>query len=109
MKLLKKYKTILIVIVVVVVGGMAYNSYFGGEGGSILTSDLTSGSESAVSAADTDLLTLLLDIRSVKLDDSIFSEETFRSLEDFSQEIVPEPIGRENPFIPTDLSGEETE
>jgi len=102
MGFLKKYKTTFLIIAIVVIGGIAYNILFKEENNkNLLTSDLDlSGSDSVVSMVENDLLTLLLDIRSVKLDDSIFSEETFKSLEDFGQDIAPEPAGRENPFAP---------
>lgn len=32
----------------------------------------------------------------------VFSSPEFRSLQDFSLQIPEEPIGRENPFVPTD-------
>lgn len=93
----KKYKTIFIIIAIVIVGGIAYNILFKGESGlDLLTSDINLAG--SISEENNELLTLLLDIRSIKLNDSIFSEESFKSLEDFGQDIVPEPVGRENPF-----------
>lgn len=37
-------------------------------------------------------------IRSIRLEDSIFTSETFRSLVDYSRVIEERPRGRENPF-----------
>lgn len=98
----KKYKTIFLVIIAVVVTGVAYNMFFKKENNrNLLVSDTgLIGSDSQASLVGDDLLTLLLDIRSVKLDDDIFSRESFKSLEDFSQSITPEPVGRKNPFAP---------
>jgi len=42
----------------------------------------------------------LLKLNSIRLDDSLFEADTFRSLTDFSQEIEAQPVGRENPFAP---------
>ena len=102
MGFLKKYKTIFIIVIVVIAGGIAYNTLFKSDNENLLTSDIgiLSSEESAAAVAENDLLNLLLDIRSIKLDGNIFSKETFKSLEDFGQEIIPEPVGRENPFAP---------
>lgn len=52
------------------------------------------------SEADRDLVATLLQLRAVKLEGSIFSDPLFQSLKDFGSEIVPEPVGRQNPFAP---------
>ncbi len=51
-------------------------------------------------AANTESLSLVNKIESIKLDTSIIKGAVFNSLEDFSEEIKPEPIGRLNPFAP---------
>ena len=53
------------------------------------------------SALSQDFLTLLLSVKGIKLDDSIFSDEAFQNLRDSS--IILEPDGNEgrpNPFAP---------
>lgn len=102
MQIIKKYKTILIIILIVVVGGIAYKALFNTDKTKdLLTSDSNlSNTENLATIVESDLLSLLLDIRSVKLDGGIFTKEIFNSLQDFGQEIVPESIGRENPFAP---------
>ncbi|MDO8620027.1 MAG: hypothetical protein Q7R64_01610 [bacterium] len=45
-----------------------------------------------------DLLSALATLKSTKLDTSVFSDPVFLSLKDFSVEILPQPIGRRNPF-----------
>lgn len=47
-----------------------------------------------------EILNLLADLRNISLDGTIFSDPVFRSLEDFSREIQPQPKGRQNPFAP---------
>lgn len=42
----------------------------------------------------------LLKIEQIKLDRSIFDNQIFATLEDRSEEIVDEPVGRRNPFAP---------
>lgn len=102
MEIIKKYKIILIIIIIVVISGIAYKALFNTDKTKdLLTSDTRlSNEENIATIVENDLLSLLLDIRSVKLDGSIFTKETFNSLEDFGQEIIPELIGRENPFAP---------
>src|SRR3989344_8660854 len=46
------------------------------------------------------LIATLLALRAVKLEGSIFSDPAFQGLKDFSTEIIPEPVGRPNPFAP---------
>jgi len=46
------------------------------------------------------LITFLLEVRNIRLNAQIFSNPAFVELKDFSTEIVPEPVGRDNPFSP---------
>lgn len=46
------------------------------------------------------ILALLADLKSVQLDDSIFSDPMFQALQDTSVELILEPKGRPNPFAP---------
>lgn len=67
------------------------------EAESLITDDLAS--------SDTDILgdritQALLRIEQIKLDKSIFTNEVYRSLQDRSIPIEPEPVGRNNPFAP---------
>lgn len=63
--------------------------------------DLTSTpSVEGGNSADAGIVPTLLMLRAVKLDGTIFSAPAFARLQDFSTEIVPEPVGRENPFDP---------
>lgn len=50
-----------------------------------------------------DLIDLLHELESVKLDDAIFSSPALQNLVDLSVTLVPQPQGRENPF--SSLSG----
>ena len=51
-------------------------------------------------AVDSDVVTILLQLRAVSLSGTIFSDAAFTSLKDFGSQIVPEPVGRANPFAP---------
>ena len=53
------------------------------------------------SPVNQDFLTILLNVKNVKLDDSIFSDPAFNSLRDSSIVLVPDNTeGRPNPFAP---------
>lgn len=52
-----------------------------------------------------EVVDILRQLDAVKLDGTIFSEPAFVSLKDFSTQIVPEPVGRQNPFAPLDTRG----
>jgi hypothetical protein len=68
------------------------------------TSTTTPGTGTATSPTDTvgqEFLSLLLSVKSIKLDDSIFSDTVFNGLHDSSIEIVGDGTeGRPNPFAP---------
>ncbi len=93
---LKKYKNILIGIVVVIVLFLLYSFFFKGS-----SSEQLLTSETATSTAGgEDLLSLLLELKSITLTTEIFSDPVFTTLQDFSVELAPQPIGRRNPFAP---------
>ena len=55
--------------------------------------------ESSTSLVAKDFLTLLLNVKNIKLNDAIFSDETFLSLRDSSIVLIPDGNeGRPNPF-----------
>ena len=69
------------------------------SGGSSPNSLLTTQTVNS-NGPDRDLVATLLALRAVKLDASLFTDPAFVSLKDFSTQIVPEPVGRPNPFAP---------
>ncbi len=100
-------RNIIILAVVVVLGVWGYSAFF--------KKDATAPSNGLVTTAGTptvaeggdggtvssEFLALLLNIRSIKLDDSIFTSKAFMSLQDFSRPIPPDTNpGRQNPFAP---------
>jgi len=46
------------------------------------------------------LLRTLQQLKDIRLDGSLFSDERFRSFVDYRQPLTDEPAGRENPFAP---------
>lgn len=97
MNLITKYKNILTIGVVLLAAFVAYSVFLKPDTSAPLTATAINATQSAV---DQELITLLSQLRSISLDVAIFSDEQFHSLKDFSQEIVPEPVGRTNPFAP---------
>ena len=95
---IKKNKIILALVVIVIIAF----AWFGlsDRQPTSSTSILTNETRSGGSAAEQEILRLLLDMRSIRLDSSIFESPAFASLRDFGQEIIPEPVGRTNPFAP---------
>jgi hypothetical protein len=95
--LIKQNKIILIVLVVIIAGFVWFGLSDREPASSGLLSTETRGS---TSAAEQEILRLLLDMRSIRLSSSIFENPAFATLRDFGRGIIPEPVGRANPFAP---------
>jgi hypothetical protein len=103
--LLQKYKRILIIIGVLIVTFIIY-SHFKGSGGN--NQPLTASSNTGIqNPAGQQFFNQLLTLQHITLDDRIFADPRFQSLEDFSQPLPDEPEGRPNPFAPigVDVAG----
>lgn len=73
--------------------------------GVILWGQLTGGDSPIITATESntqqsEALSALLEMRTIKLDGRLFENRAFQSLVDTNREIVPEPVGRQNPFAP---------
>ncbi len=97
MEFISRYKWILIGLGVVVAGFFWYASSGKKAPDAVLT---TETAKETVNSADKDLVETLLTLRAVTLSGTIFSDPAFNSLKDFGTQIVPEPIGRPDPFAP---------
>lgn len=105
-----KIKNILIFIVIGAIVIAAYYYFFAGnadEPSLVATTDpLTGAPVSTDSSGDgaklgQDFLVLLLNVRNIKLDDSIFASPAFATLRDSTIVLVQDmPEGRPNPFAP---------
>ena len=51
-------------------------------------------------AAGSEFIILLGELRSIKLDNAFFVDTAFQSLKDSSVTLFPVPVGRRNPFAP---------
>ena len=98
MELLKENKVILIIVIIIVVLLAWYS--MGGSGNSGGDSLMSASAPSSKSVDDRDLLKLLTSMRNIHLDGHIFENPAYKSLRDFSRSIVPEPVGRKDPFAP---------
>jgi hypothetical protein len=102
-EILKKYKVLLIIIAVLIMAFVGYSIFYpGGDEGSVLTSqngNIKSG------GGENELLILLINLRSITLSNSLFSDPAFNRLVDFGQKLIPEPVGRDNPFAPVGSDG----
>ena len=96
MQTLLRSKWVLVLLALLIAGGVWYALSPAQEGGD-LTSTPSAGSGASV---DQGIVSTLLTLRAVKLEGTIFSDPAFNRLKDFSTEIVPEPVGRANPFAP---------
>ena len=110
----------IITIVAIIVLAVAYKLFFGGSstpapslkttaGVGVNTPRTSTTTNASVSNASVgqDFLSLLLNVESIKLDDSIFSSKEFGLLQDFNRPIPPDNNpGRPNPFAPIGLDGQ---
>lgn len=96
MDFFKKNQTTVIAIGIIVLGVLAYLFFFqnGNDGGALITSQ----NDPRVTAANQEFITLFSELRRIDLDTSIFDDEYYNSLVDFSRPISVEPVGRDNPF-----------
>lgn len=94
-----KNKMVLLVLGGVLLAGFVWYSFLRDSGAPVLLQT------QPASAVDSDVVTILLQLRAVSLSGTIFTDPAFMSLLDFGSEIMPEPVGRPNPFAPLQGSG----
>lgn len=103
----KNIKIVLIVIAVAFLGYVGY-SYLTGDAPSTTSTNPDAGLSSQAVGDSSEigkrLLVTLDTISSLKLDKGILTSEAFMSLQDLSTEITPQPVGRDNPFLPTRIA-----
>lgn len=89
------------VLVVVLVGGVWYGMSGGGAAQEqLLTTETVGDGSPSENVADRDLVETLLTLRAISLSGNIFNDPAFKTLQDFGTNIIPEPVGRPNPFAP---------
>ncbi|MEK7069009.1 MAG: hypothetical protein AAB947_01345 [Patescibacteria group bacterium] len=101
MEFLSKNKTVILVVLGVLV---AIGIWLSSRGDTHSDSLIKTQASSGTGPEDKTLVDTLLQLRSVSLSGTIFSDPAFISLRDFGTQIIPEPIGRPNPFAPVSLT-----
>lgn len=97
MHFIKQYQAAIGIVAVIIAAFIAYSIYFARPEVPALTESSVVEAQSLVNQ---ELIALLLTLRGIKLDPSLFDDVRFKSLKDFGQDLVSEPVGRPNPFAP---------
>jgi len=97
MNFITEHKRIIFWIAGVIVLFIVY-SYFKGDSNAPAITQQTPGSAEQIPGSD--IIALLVDLKTIKIKKDIFSDSAFRSLQDFTTAIPDEPRGRANPFAP---------
>lgn len=90
---MKTYGAIVIVVLAFI---LAYFYLSGGSPSTPASGTLTAGS--AYGSVGSSELSLLNQVRSLRIDTALFRDAVFLSLQDYSVAIPPENVGRPNPF-----------
>jgi hypothetical protein len=96
MATIMQHKLYAFLAVAILVGGIAWWSLSEAPADqSLLASESVSEQ-----TGDRELVETLLQLRAVSLSGTILGDPAFQVLRDFGTQIIPEPIGRPNPFAP---------
>jgi len=93
-----KYKNIIIVFVIIALGLIAY-SFLRPDPTVESLLETTERQDGAQVLGD-EITSAIGQINSLKLDRAIFDDPILKRLIDHSKPILPEPVGRKNPFAP---------
>jgi len=96
----KNKKNILSSLLFIVVCFFAYQYWVSAA---VSGSQLTSIADGGIGD---ETLKLLTELRTLVLDEDIFADKAFQNLDDFSMELQPQSIGRNNPFAPIGSDGD---
>lgn len=90
-------QNIIIILGIILIASLGYYLYTQSD-----SISLQNGQVNNQAAAETSqFLARLNELKSITLKADIFSDPRFQSLEDSSKVVVPVPVGRSNPFTPT--------
>lgn len=95
-----KNKTMIIVLAILLAGTTWYLLRDSAPEDQLVTENFSGSTV----PAERDIVATLLQLRTVSLDGTVFMNPAFRALQDFGSQIVTEPVGRENPFAPTNTA-----
>ncbi len=106
---IQKHLVIVGVLVVIIVCGVWYGMSGGGAAPEdLLTIETVDTGSPSANSEDQELVETLLTLRAITLSGTIFEDPAFKSLLDFGTTIIPEPVGRPNPFAPINQSASPT-
>jgi hypothetical protein len=105
MEWVMKHKLVVLGIIVVVVGAIFWGMTQNSAPEPVLSPEVTTTGSPTADTVDRELVATLLALRTVNLSGTIFADPAFTSLKDFGTTIVPEPVGRPNPFAPLNQTG----
>jgi len=91
-----------------IIAGALWYGFSGTSTNAPALSTASSATGGAVNEEEKDIVTTLLQLRSVTLTGTIFASPVFHGLKDFSTDITQEPVGRVDPFSPLPPSGSQT-
>ncbi len=91
-------KNILIIVAVVIVLGLVYFYFSGTPTDDASLVEVSDPTTSEANLAATKVLTLLNQINSLKIDKDFFNSPIYQSLVDHTVEVLPQNVGKENPF-----------
>lgn len=89
---------VIVIAAIVIAGGIWYTMRGEQKTPTVVTTQTAGGT------AERQVVDILLALRAVTLTGTIFSDPAFKTLVDFGTQIVPEPVGRPNPFAPRGAS-----
>jgi hypothetical protein len=96
--MISKYKNIIIIGVVIALGLIAYSIFKPAPTAETLL-ETTQRADSAQVLGD-EITSAISQINSLKLDRGVLDDPVVKNLKDHSKPIIPEDVGRKNPFAP---------
>ncbi|PIP86707.1 hypothetical protein COV42_02595 [Candidatus Campbellbacteria bacterium CG11_big_fil_rev_8_21_14_0_20_44_21] len=93
-----RYRNVILAVAIAVLVFFLYKTFLSNSGEKRVLLGTDSADNDGSAASGREFLTTLLELRSLELDESIFSDRAFVILRDFSREVSPQPSGRPNPF-----------
>lgn len=98
MDYISQHKLASLVLLVVLIGAAWWSFTSTSAPAPVLS---TSAIGAATDTRDANIVSTLLQLQAVTLSGTVFSDSGFLSLQDFTTQVVSEPVGRPNPFAPT--------
>jgi len=93
-------KNVLLALGLAVIVAVGYAAFFRGDDEESLTSTSATTGGGEVPPEARELLAHLRELQRIDYHDDILSDPRFTSLVNFRQQLVDEPTGRPNPFVP---------